>query len=409
MTFRSCDFHRDKEAIRRIWLEIGWLEQDKTEVIDVFVESSRAMVAEINGEAECLVLTTPGLIRYLDQDLPFACVTGVTTSRVARKQGLASRVTAQMIAADAADGALVAGLGMFEQGYYNRLGFGTGGYEHWVRFDPAQINVPVDARVPRRITADDWAMVHAARLTRMRGHGACNLEPAGVTRAEMIWPKNGFGFGYCDDGADTFSHHLWCSTDHISHGPYHVHWMAYQTYEQFMELLALLKNLGDQVALITMHEPPGIQLQDLFVQPFRRRRISEKSEYESGTRASAYWQMRICDLPGCMEQTHLKGDKVHFNLVLHDPIADYLDESAPWRGVGGTYVVALGAHSGAELGQDLSLPTLTASVGAWTRLWLGVRPATSLAVTDDLAGPTELLRALDWMLRLPEPKPDWDF
>ncbi len=28
-----------------------------------------------------------------------------------------------------ADGALVSGLGMFDQGFYNHLGFGTGGYE----------------------------------------------------------------------------------------------------------------------------------------------------------------------------------------------------------------------------------------------------------------------------------------
>jgi hypothetical protein len=42
-------------------------------------------------------------------------------------------------------------------------------------------------------------------------------------------------------------------------------------------------------------------------------------------------------------------------------------------------------------------------------LWLGVRPATGLAVTDELSGPPELLEALDWVLRLPDPKPDWDF
>ena len=95
MTFRFYDSDRDKKAIHRIWFETGWLEQDKTEVMDIYVESGRSMVAEINGEAECLVLTMPGSIRYLDQDLSLACVTGVTTSRVARKQKLASRLTAK--------------------------------------------------------------------------------------------------------------------------------------------------------------------------------------------------------------------------------------------------------------------------------------------------------------------------
>ena len=72
-------------------------------------------------------------------------------------------------------------------------------------------------------------------------------------------------------------------------------------------------------------------------------------------------------------------------------------------------MVTLGPASGAEPGLDPALPTLTASVGAFTRMWLGVRPASGLAVTDDLAGPPELLEALDWALRLPQPKPDWDF
>jgi hypothetical protein len=55
------------------------------------------------------------------------------------------------------------------------------------------------------------------------------------------------------------------------------------------------------------------------------------------------------------------------------------------------------------------LPTLTASVGAFTRLWLGVRSATGLAVTDDLDGLPELLSALDEILRLPVPNIGWEF
>jgi len=71
--------------------------------------------------------------------------------------------------------------------------------------------------------------------------------------------------------------------------------------------------------------------------------------------------------------------------------------------------VTLGPSSGAERGTDASLPTLTATVNALTRLWLGVRPATGLAVTDDLSGPLDLLQALDRAICLPEPKPDWDY
>ena len=123
----------------------------------------------------------------------------------------------------------------------------------------------------------------------------------------------------------------------------------------------------------------------------------------------AYWQMRICDLPGCLEQTRLRCDDVRFNLRLADPIERFLDKNAAWHGIGSDYIVTLGRASSAEPGTDTALPRLTASVGAFTRTWLGVRPATGLAVTDELSGPRELLEELDWALRLPEPKPDWDF
>lgn len=97
------------------------------------------------------------------------------------------------------------------------------------------------------------------------------------------------------------------------------------------------------------------------------------------------------------------------HLNLSDPIEKYLEEKSPWRGVAGDYVVTLGLSSSAERGTDPTLPTLTASVGAFTRMWMGVRPASGLTMTDDLAGPPELLAALNRVLRLPEPKLDWDF
>jgi hypothetical protein len=407
MTFRTYDPERDKTAAQRIWREIGWLEEGKEAEMDVFVEASRAMVADLNGEAECLVLSSPGTMRYLDQELPFAGVTGVTTSRVARKLGLASQLTARLVAADAADGALVAGLGMFEQGFYNQLGFGTCGYEHWIGFDPDRLRVKVRARVPRRITADDWEMVHASRLARLRPHGSIAFDPPGITRTDMF-AKNKFGLGYCDGPNGELTHHLWCRATG-EYGPYSVHWMTYQTRTQLLELLALLKSLGDQVRLVRMREPPGIQLQDLIAQPFKQRQISEKSKYAAGALAVAEEQMRINDLPGCLARTHLDGDPVRFNLELRDPIACYLDESAPFHGISGDYVVTLGPASSAEAGTVPTLDTLRASVGAFTRMWLGVCPATGLSITDELEGPPGLLDRLDRVLRLPAPHTDWDF
>jgi hypothetical protein len=52
---------------------------------------------------------------------------------------------------------------------------------------------------------------------------------------------------------------------------------------------------------------------------------------------------------------------------------------------------------------------MRASVNAFSRLWFGVAPASSLAVTDELEAPPALLDALDWLLCVPPPSLDWVF
>ncbi|MHB9132127.1 MAG: GNAT family N-acetyltransferase [Armatimonadota bacterium] len=408
MHFRNYDPSRDSDAVHRIWLEVGWIEPGKEEAMDLHISAGRAMVAEINGTAECLVVSALGTVRYLREDLPLSCITGVTTSRLARKQGLAGRLTAQVIAADAAEGALVSALSMFEQGYYNQLGYGTGCYERHHRFDPSSLKINTKPPIPQRITKDDWERAHAARLSRKRRHGNCNLTSPSITHADMLWVKNGFGLGYADD-TGAFTHLLWCAADDVGSGPYTVCWLVYHTPDQFLELMALLRNLGDQVMLVKMTEPEDIQLQDLLEQPFKHRQVTEKTKYANEVHAAAYWQMRICDLPGCLAQTRLPCADLRFNLELTDPIERFLGPDAPWRGISGRYVVTLGPSCGAGQGADPSLPTLAAGVGAFTRLWLGAVPATGLAVTDTLSGPQELLETLDETFRLPKPQTAWDF
>ena len=409
MTLRAYDATRDRAAIHRIWREIGWMDKGDEEAVDLLIGAGRARVGEANGIPECVALSAPGTIRYLQEDLRLCAITTVATSLVARKLGLAKRLTAQMIALDAADGALVAGLGMFEQGYYDQLGFGTGGYEHMLAVDPAQLRLPNKPRVPRRVTPADAAEIHSLRLARPRGHGACTLFPPAITEGEMRFGSKGMGFGYADGPNGSLSHLVWLEAHEVEHGPYGVKCLVYHTREQLLELLALLKSMGDQVQLVTMQEPPGVQLQDLVTQPFKGRRATRGSRFAQGMRADAYWQLRMCDVPNCLARTRLWGESVLFNLQLTDPITDMVGEDAPWCGVAGDYVVALGPSSGAERGYDDSLPTLHASVGAFTRLWFGVRLATGLAVTDALDGPEELLQQLDRVLCLPGPKLDWDF
>jgi hypothetical protein len=159
-----------------------------------------------------------------------------------------------------------------------------------------------------------------------------------MTQADMLWSENGFGLGYIDAASGKLTHHFWCST----------------------------KAVG---------EPPGIQLQDFLNQPFKAREITSKSQHESRMSASAYWQARIIDLPGCLEQTRLPGDTVRFNLVLTDSVERFFDEESRWSGAAGDYIVTLGPSSSAEPGRKKGLPILNASINAFTRLWLGVRPA----------------------------------
>ena len=374
-----------------------------------FTSQFDGLVAVVDGSPECYVATGQGSMRYLADDLPLSGVMAVTTSHLVRRQGLARRLAAQALAREAAAGVAVSGLGMFDQGYYNRLGFGTGPYEHWHSIDPASLRIPGSPRVPKRITTDDVAAVHASRLSRTLGHGSVNFAAEAATRSEMMWSDKGFGLGYADGPNGEITHHMWFSAKSMEFGPLQMWWMAYQTPAQLLELLGLLVHLGDNVQLVKMREPAGIQLQDFIDRPFRKRRMTEKSSYENRIAATAYWQMRICDLETCLAGTHLDGSPVRFNLMLTDPVEELLGDDDPWRGVGGEYVVTLGPESEATAGGDPGLPTLTAGVGAFSRMWLGVRPASGLAVTDDLEGSDDLLAALDDVLRIPEPRPDWDF
>lgn len=412
MTFRTYDHERDVDAARRIWREVGWLTSDDTSQIDAFLTSSRGHVAELGGAPECLVLTQPGTVRYLDRDLPLGIVAAVTTSLIARKQRLGGRLTARAIAHDVEKGAAVSALGMFEQGYYDKLGFGSGAYSHRVALQTSGLRVPRAGRPPRRLSADDYEAMHASRLARRRGHGACTIDTPLATRSDVHEDgPGGFGLGFFDGPGGELSHHMWIHPrGNVENGPYYVYWTAWQTPEQFLELMGVLRNLDDQIPLMYVWESNGIQLQDLGSHPVRDRVVSTGSKYDARMTAFAWWQMRINDVPACVAATTLPvADAVRFNLRLTDPIESSIDEGAPWRGVAGDYVVTFGSESAATPGSDAALPTLEASVNAFTRLWLGVRPASALAMTSELTAPSELLSALDRTLRLPSPNPDWMF
>ena len=411
MEILDYEHDRDFEAVKRILYEVGWLEdEDDATAFEAEARASRGFVVSIEGQAESAVFTVPGSLRHGDADLEMTAFTGVVTSRVARKLGAATRLTARALAVGAEAGSEVAALTMFDQGYYERLGFGTGAYENRIRFDPATLRVNRSFRPPRRLTAENWRDIYQAMRARQRGHGSIVMNVDGGLQAELSSYKatKTIGLGYYDGDDGALSHFLFGQTSGED-GPYRIRWFAYRSSEQLMELLALIRSLGDQVYSVAMEEPPGIQFQDLLNQPARNRDVSEGSKHAGAHTTRAHAQFRILDVPKCLAKTHLDAENVTFNLRLSDPVADHLQAGTRWRGVAGEYVVTLGEDCSAEQGRSRRLATLHASVGAFSRRWLGVRGASSLAVADDLRGDGDLLRKLDRAVRLPQPHFGWPF
>ena len=409
VTPQRLDRERDAKALRRIWREVGWIEEDTQErALDLCRERFNGWVARVAGDAECLVLTSPGSMRYQEADLRLCGIMMVATSRVARRQGLAGRLTAVALAEAAGSGTAVAGLGMFEQGFYDRLGFGSMPYIVGLHFDPAKLRVPARFRPPRRLSADDAALMHANRCARMRVHGSAVFDEPAATESDMRWAKNGFGLGYFE--GDRLTHHLFAEAEVGERA--------------VLDLVARLPDRRPVAGVAGVDRgtvgsgPPGtdaeplhLQLQDLLDWPLRSLSATRSAKREQRFDAVSWQQLRILDLPRCIAATRTNR-QVRFNLTLSDPVERYLDGAEPaesgWRGIAGEYAVALDEASEVEPGHRAGLPELRASAGAFSRLWAGVRPASSLALTDDLAGPADLLADLDRAMP-PPPQFDWMF
>lgn len=411
MKLRPLDISNDLKAVRRIWEEIGWIdrdEEDDAKYLEIFLAASRVLVADIDNTAECMVATTEGSLRHLDSELSLNIVAAVTTSLIARKQGFASSMTAELVASAAQSGSHLSALGMFEQGYYSRLGFGTGPYEHRVQFDPSQLAVSTKAGTPQRLTPDDYKDVHFALCNRWAAHGSVNVYPAEQAHAEMGWTEDAFGLGYRNNKGE-LTHFIW-GENKGEHGPLTINALAYQNAEQLLELLAMLKGLGDQIYSVSLLEPSHLQLQDLINSPFRRQSTTEGSAHEEGNYAEAFWQIRINNLEAVMEKTQLPGRaRLSFNLELTDPIRDFLSTESSWQGISGDYTITLGENCKAQAGHQPSLPLLKASVGGFSRLWLGCASATAISLSGEITGDQALLNSIESSLSLPLPKTGWEF
>ncbi len=405
--FRKYDAAKDKKATHTIWQECGWIDDEKKhkEAIDRFVAASSAWVYTVDDTAEAITITTPGRFWHTGTELSLAAVTGVTTSRVARGRGAASGTLARSLEESARQGFAVAGLGMFEQGFYDRFGFGNGPYELFYRFDPAWLKPFAKPAPPQRLGPADWKAIHAGRLSRLRRHGGVDLLPNEVSRCEMDWVKNVFGLGYREDGKLT---HFFVGRAKGESGPYFIDWLVYQNLGQLRDLLAIIRGLGAQVRSVQLREIPDVQLQALVERPFQLQTITRKGPHESRLAGEAYWQLRMLDVERCVAAVCAR-ENVSFTLELYDPLAERLPEDSQWKGCGGSYIVELGENSGATAGSGKGLPALRASVNDFTRFWMGSSSAEALEALHSFEAPPDLIEALDAAVQVPRPYPDWDY
>ena len=404
---REFEFDRDLSAVKRIWQEVGWTEgEDDLKQLDLFFADGHTLVATVDGTPECSVHTLPGNICIAQTQLPMLAVTAVTTSHLGRGRSFAQKLTAMQLIRAQKEGAAIAALGMFDQGFYDKVGFATGAYERELTFDPGILDVDLPRGEAVRLTADDAEEMHDVLANRHRSHGSAVLDSVTVFKAELGFGENGFGLGYRDtDGALT--HFMWLDPDdNAAHGPYRVKFMGYKKPEQILELLGLLKSLSDQIYSVSIIEPPELQLQALLKRPFRSRDLSKGSKHQSEFRALAWWQTRILDLPACVRALSDATLDLEFEAQVSDPLAGYENDA----GIEGRWRIKLGADAGAEpVSASSDLAVLETSVNSLTRLLTGVGSASSLALTDNIVAPRELLMDLDRSINLPSPMMGWDF
>ncbi len=408
-SFRRYNPETDSDRLIQIWKDVGWISDDEQHaIVKRYHEDCIAFVGELNGVIGSLSSSSIGSFDFDGVQIPMIAITGVTSGFEFRRQGLAGKVSAKVLSEGFENGAALSILGAFDQGYYEKLGFGNISDDRNVVFDPGRLKVAGKTRSPVRLGEEDWERMHNARISRFTKHGVCNILDAEHTRFEVLYNKNNFGLGFETNGELT--HYFFGRMkDKESHGPLEINIFVYQNFDQLLELLSLLKGLSDQVRFVEMEEPVGIKIQEFLDKPFRLMEVTEGNEYATRADAMSVFQARIVDLEKAVSLASYRGKPVSFQLILTDPITRFLDPDDSFNGCQGEYVVELGESSKATKGKDSDLPRLSCSINAFTRLWCGVRSANSLKISDGLEASQVLLDDLDRLIRLPVIKVDWHF
>ncbi len=410
----AFSYERDMKDVLRVWTETGWFEGEDRErtYIEQFFQANdgRSVVARLNGQAESVVHRTLGTMHYDDTQVSLGGVTAVTTSRIARRLRFASRLTARTVAHLGDEGAAVAILGMFEQGFYDRFGFGVGPYENRVYVYPGDLDVPVRYRTPERLDFDDQIEeIHEAVVNRMPWHGGVAVGGERFTKAGTQIDEEISTYGYRTDGV--LSHFVSMVTKG-ENGPDRVVAMAYETKEQCFELLRLLQEWGDQVDGIRFVEPVWMQAQDFMKQPGREYRRTKGTPNAMHIDADAWWQLRIVDLGACISVMRPSSQSFSVVVELEDPIEPHLIDSGyegEWRPLSGTWRLSFGASNRAERIDPTPDVDIRTSVNALSRWWLGVLPASTLQVMGQFHGDPDVMNDLDTLTaHLPTPQIGWN-
>ena len=298
----------------------GWEEEgyDLQADLDKHLPACAGECACASGHAISVVIDMPGWFRYQERLLPLHAVTGVATMMHARRGGAAGRLLARALHRAHDEGAVVSALGAFDQGYYNRLGYGNGCNDVVAWFDPAALNVAEPTLNVVSLGAGDASRMHAARVRRYQWHGACSITPDGFTSGAVASCGNrGFGLGIEEDGA--LRAHLFGARD-CEDGETKVtlYWVCADAPHYLVELFGALKRLADQIEEARMVSPPYFCLQDMVRRPLRKNMHIGTPQGDA-----LFWQLRILDVRRAIEAVSLSArEPVVFNMTLSDPLAN---------------------------------------------------------------------------------------
>lgn len=392
------------------WKDAGWLAKGLEKAAEEFIGAGSALVGLENGKAVALATSGKGSFHHClhGGELPFCAVKSVNVAFHGRKLGYAARLTSALLAEAGERGDACAGLGMFEQGFYDRLGFANMPYWNSLQLRPSDIAIQGEmSSRPVRLAAEDWEEIHRNRTQRYRCHGSLNLSSA-TTKASIGFSPGCFALGF-RNRAGELTHHVFFEKISGEHGPALTGWLVFSNHEQFRDLMILLKSMGDQIDLVRISEPPGLQLQSLVKKPLsaRRRTLSAPRE-RAEVRSLAWTQCRILSPTGCIDGMNCPGKPCSFNLILHDPIEEHLEGRGSWRGCSGEYTVNLSSGSCVESGLSRGLQLLECSVNAFSMLWSGSTRASLLPYLFSVNAPVELLEDIEQSMPMPEPFYDWE-